>query len=69
MRSPLSDRLAEAGTTFTERPDGRVAVENLPGLRRTGSATILQDEFADYEAQRKADNGTSSDVPDEPVTS
>lgn len=54
MRSPLSDGLAEAGTTFTERPDGRVAVENLPGVRRTGSATFLQDEFADYEAQRKA---------------
>lgn len=53
MRSPLSDRLAEAGTTFTERPDGRVAVENLPGLRRTGSATFLQDEFTAYEAQRK----------------
>lgn len=53
MRTLLETRFAEAGTTFETQADGRVAVANWPAVRQS-STSFLTDEFAAYEAQRKA---------------
>lgn len=47
----LDQRLAEAGTTVTRLPDGRVAVDRLPGPR-VSNPNFLTDEFKRYERER-----------------
>lgn len=57
--SLLEQRFAEAGTTFERRPDGLVAVSNMPKPRSSGS-TFLSDMVAEMEADRLAREAVAS---------
>lgn len=44
--------MAEAGTTAVRRPDGTVAVTNLP-RPQVGPRSFLSDELADWQASQR----------------